>query len=164
MNLRPLLKTDLLKRLAMTNDRELERLSVGDITEDKTLADLENWFETLASDRRSRQLAIETREGSYVGDLDIHGIDPNSGEAWIAPFFGREVIENPEILRDAVETAARYARGELGVKKLSVEVLDINEVALKVFRALGFTRSGEIDHLTGVRSILLESNIADLTV
>ena len=59
---------------------------------------LRRWFATLAQDPRSEQWAIDLPEAGYVGDLDLHGINPVAREAWVIPFLGDPQARRPEVL------------------------------------------------------------------
>ncbi len=160
--LRLLGEKDLPARLAMTNDPAVQLETVGMAVGERTPYDIRSWFAALSADPNSRQIAIEDESGRYIGDLDLHSFDPSRGEAWVEVLLGdpalraRGEAEAADCLADALGTLLTFAFGPLGLQKVLAEVLSTNPVARRALSALGFREVGQIDHLNGVISHILE--------
>ncbi|WP_324668968.1 GNAT family N-acetyltransferase [Geochorda subterranea] len=158
VRLRCLSEADLPARLAMTNDPDVQIATVGTTVGQRTPYDIRSWFATLAADPHSRQIAMEDESGRYIGDFDLHSIDPRQGEAWIEALLGDPEIRErgPEAvaayLTDGLRTLLRYVFDEMGLERVLVECLSTNPVLEQALRALGFVEDGQIDHLNGVVS------------
>lgn len=162
VRLRCLSEADLPARLAMTNDPEVQLATVGMTVGERTPYDIRSWFRTLAQDPQSRQVAMEDETGRYIGDFDVHSIDPVHDEAWVEPMLGDPVLrrQGPDAaaayLADGLETLLAYLFGEMGLERVMVECLSTNPVLHRVLESLGFTEQGQIDHLNGVVSHVME--------
>lgn len=156
VRLRPLREEDMARRVRWTNDPEIHRRTIGLEVDARTEEDLRRWFATLAADPRSEQWAIELPDAGYVGDLDLHGINPVAREAWVIPFLGDPAARRPEVLEDALRTLAGYAFREKGIERIQVEVLDQDPETVDVLRAMGFRQVDAIDNLNGTYSLIFE--------
>ena len=82
----PLLESDLDRRLEMVNDREVQKLYIGDQSLTPTPSLI--WRAGIMPSKRnafSEQWAIETKDGKYIGDIDLHSINVIKGEGWDQP-------------------------------------------------------------------------------
>ena len=162
VRLRRLAESDLPARLRMTNDPQLQLETIGQTVGERTPYDIRSWFVSLARDEASRQLAIEDESGRYIGDIDLHSVDMAHGEAWLEPLIGDPDVRarGPDhvaaYLKDALATLIDYLFRELGLRRLLAEVLSTNPVGLQVLGELGFADTGQIDHLNGVYSHIME--------
>lgn len=157
VRLRKLDISDLDRRRDMTNDVELQKLTIGFETGERTEAELKSWFETLAKDVHSEQLAVEAVEdGTYIGDVDLHGIDTDRREAWISPIIGAWAYRTPEYLQDAIRTVMRYAVNKYQLERIWAEVLDRDVATVSGLVEVGFNESEQIDNMNGTKSLIFE--------
>ena len=162
VTLRPLREEDMTRRVQWTNDPEIHRRTIGVEVDPRTEEDLRRWWATLQQDPRSEQWAVELPGAGYVGDLDLHGINPVAREAWVIPFMGDPRAREPQVLGDALRTLARHARQELGIERLMVEALDQDRETIEVLRDLGFNQIDAIDNLNGTYSLIFQVEISRL--
>ncbi|BAS25899.1 GNAT family N-acetyltransferase [Limnochorda pilosa] len=162
VRLRPLRVEDMTLRTLWSNDPETHRRTLGVEVDPRTEEDLRRWFATLAHDPRSEQWAIELPDAGYVGDLDLHGINPVAREAWVIPFVGEPRARRPEVLEDALRTLAGYAFREKELDRLQVEVLDQDPDTADVLRKMGFQHVDAIDNMNGTHSLIFEIERAGL--
>lgn len=156
VTLRPLREEDMARRVQWTNDPEIHRKTIGVEVDPRTEEDLRRWWATLQQDPRSEQWAVELPEAGYVGDLDLHGINPVAREAWVIPFMGDPRARDPQVLADALQILAHHAREELGIERLMVEALDQDQETIQVLRDLGFDQIDAIDNLNGTYSLIFQ--------
>lgn len=162
VRLRLLREQDLPARLAMTNDPEVQVATLGMTVGERTPYDIRSWFRTLSEDPCSRQIAVEDESGRYVGDFDLHSINARRDEAWVEVMMGDPELRRrgPEAvaayLADGLRTLLAYAFGPLGLRRIMVECLSTNPVLKRVLDDMGFEEKGQIDHMNGVLSHVVE--------
>src|SRR5690606_2926812 len=123
VDLRPLRQEDLAERLKMVNNREVQKLYIGVPADQNTEFDMENWFHSLNEDPYSEQWGIETKDGKYIGDIDLHSINVIKGEAWFSPMVGDlAFMETPSYRREAIWLIAEYAFREHGIERLRIDL------------------------------------------
>lgn len=159
VRLRPLRREDLPERLALEADPEVQLRTLGEETgEVSGLAGLEEWFSVLAGDPRSEQWAVEADDGTYIGDLDLHsiGLQP-PGEpchAWLNAFFGRREYWGRGLEEDAVRTLLVHARRDLGVERISTEILETDSDLLRVLERVGFRLEERLEKAVNGKDVL----------
>lgn len=161
--LRPLAKEDMPARLEMVNDPEVQTLWVGVPADKNTLEDMESWFWMLGQGPASEQWAIETSDGRYVGDIDLHSVDDVRQEAWFTPMWGDPASRTAEARRDILQTFIRYAFEEKGLERLSIQIADSDPVGVELLQQLGFTITDRVqfDFLEDVDELTLQLDKAD---
>lgn len=165
VNLRPLSMDDLPARLEMVNNPEVQRVTVGCTVDQNTLNDLKAWLKLVSQDPFSMQWAVETKDGKYIGDIDLHSINVIRGEAWISPMIGDpDYMQNPAYRREAIALAAQYAFQEKNIERLAIDLPDVDEQGLHILDEMGFRRVEEMefDMLTGVKTVTLELHPQDM--
>lgn len=162
VRLRCLREQDLPARLAMTNDPDVQMATLGMTVGERTPYDIRSWFRALSEDAHSRQIAMEDETGRYIGDFDLHSIDPYHDEAWVEVMLGDPAIRGrgpdtvASYLADGLRTLLAYVFGEMRLERVMVECLSTNPVLKQVLDSLGFEEKGQIDHMNGVVSHVME--------
>lgn len=159
VTLRPLLESDLDRRLEMVNDREVQKLYIGVVGDTNTKFDMESWYYALQEDKFSEQWAIETKDGKYIGDIDLHSINVIKGEAWISPLIGDlEFVAVPSYRREAIELIADYAFAKHGVERLLIDIPSTDRQGIEILQELGFVviEETEFDFIHDVQTVTLE--------
>lgn len=158
VDLRPLEESDLDARLDMVNDRDVQLLYIGAPADQNTKFDLENWFHALKEDTYSEQWAIETKDGRYIGDIDLHSINVIRGEAWINPMIGDLTFtETPAYRREAAELIAQHAFDEHGIERLQIDIPSTDKQGLAILKEVGFevVEETEFDFIHDVKTVTL---------
>jgi len=158
VDLRPLAESDLPERLEMINDPKVQELYIGTLADKNTMFDLENWYHALKEDPFSEQWAIETKDGKYIGDIDLHSVNVIKGEAWISPMIGRlEFTESPAYRREAIQLITEYAFRHHGIEKLQIDLPSTDKQGLEILRELGFevVEESEFDFIHEVQTVTL---------
>lgn len=158
IRLRPLRKDDLPRRLEMVNDPEVQKLWVGVPADKNTLDDMEMWFYLVRQGPPSEQWAIETLDGEYVGDIDFHSIDEARREAWFTVMLGDQRLFAEPWRRDILVTFLRYAFNARGMRRMSIQIADSDEVGVRLLEELGFrvVDRAEFDIFEGVHELTME--------
>lgn len=158
VDLRPLAESDLPERLEMVNDPEVQKLYIGAPADKNTMFDLESWFHALKEDPFSEQWAIETKDGEYIGDVDLHSLNVIKGEAWISPMIGKlEFTETQAYRREAIQLITEYAFEHHGIEKVQVDLPSTDKQGLQILRELGFdvVEESEFDFIHDVQTVTL---------
>lgn len=132
--LRPVTELDLPRLQAWDNDPEITAL-MGKKYVDSTAA---TWFEALGSGRQTRALAIETRAGRLIGELELAQVNWRNGSAEIRICIGEKDCWNQGYGSDAMRTAIRLAFEFYGLRVIYLRVFKCNRRAVKVYERIGF--------------------------
>lgn len=163
--LRPLTKDDMPARLEMVNNPDVQTLWVGVPADKNTLEDMESWYWMLSQGPPSEQWAIETKDGRYVGDIDLHSLDEGRKEAWFTPMWGDPVCHPAEARRDILGPFIRYVFNEKGMERLSIQIADSDPVGVALLQQLGFTVVDRVqfDFLENVDELTMQLEAADFS-
>lgn len=156
--LRPLTMEDMPARLEMINDEEAQTLWIGVPADKNTLEDMQSWFWMLGEGPASEQWAVETGDGRYVGDIDLHSIDGVRKEAWFTPMWGDPICRTEEARQDILTTFLRYVFDEKDVERLSIQIADSDPVGVDLLQKLGFdvVDKVEFDFLEQINELTMQ--------
>jgi RimJ/RimL family protein N-acetyltransferase len=105
------------------------------------------------------EFRIRTLEDDrLVGYVAIFSIEWHNGNGWIAIGVGDALDRGKGFGKEAMSLALRYAFHELGLHRLSLDVIADNKAAIKLYGALGFREEGRMRervHRDGVPSDLI---------
>lgn len=133
--------------------------TIGLKIDPNTEEDIESWLELVSQDPYSEQWSIDTRDGKYIGDIDIHSIHVVWGEAWISPMIGDlDYIADHEYRREAMVLVATYLFHKKGITRLLIDIPSIDRQGINIVQELGFQQveEMELDVLTGVKTVTFE--------
>ncbi len=145
VTLRPLQRDDIPSINSWRNDfqtKELLNLHPFPVSLEQDL----DWFDSLVAkpDDRSVYFAIERKdEAQLIGYCNLRDVNLVHRHAELGIFLDRKHARNgfgTEVLRSLVSYAFRY----LNLERIYINVLSINEAALKFFAAFGFTEEGRM--------------------
>jgi RimJ/RimL family protein N-acetyltransferase len=153
VTLRLLSERDLPERVLMCGNEEIQRMMSGQAPDKKvSLEDMKKWYRTRENEANSVEFAIEFG-GKYIGDIDLHSIDKERHTAGIIPMIGYQELWGKGLGTEALEILKKYAKDQLNLKRLTLEVLPFNERAIKAYKKLGFKIDGETDNKELIMSI-----------
>jgi UDP-4-amino-4,6-dideoxy-N-acetyl-beta-L-altrosamine N-acetyltransferase len=105
------------------------------------------WFERRREDDASEHWMVRV-DGEPVGVVNLAEIDRRHGRASVGYYLGRPERAPIGALVMAYLLNDAFAREDLGLRKLSGEVLGDNERVLRVHEMLGYRRVGTLrDHI-----------------
>jgi RimJ/RimL family protein N-acetyltransferase len=93
-----------------------------------------------------------------VGYVAIFTIEWHNGNGWIAIGIGDPADRGKGFGKEAMNLALRYAFHELGLHRLSLDVIADNKAAIQLYLALGFQEEGRMRervHRDGLSSDLI---------
>jgi len=126
------------------NDREVTRFlqaryPVSHVDEEKWLAEASqgNSFGDV-------RLAIETKDGTHIGNMGLHRVRPEDRCATLGILIGDKSFWSRGYGRDAIMTLLRFAFYEMNLHKVSLHVFEFNERAMACYRKCGFLEEGRL--------------------
>lgn len=141
LQLWPLERIDLLKNYQWANDPELCQFA-GANPLPKQSSDVEGWANNVSSDPQITTLAIKTKDGNYIGNIELRDIDLRCGCAEIGIIIGEHNYWGKGYGTEAVRMICHFAFDELRMHRLYAKVLASNPRALSMFTKCGFTTEG----------------------
>lgn len=139
VRLRPIHERDLDQIL-----RWITRSDVADalvLTHEVTPESQAAWFDTYREDPSKEVFAIEV-SGRHVGNVSLLHIDRAHARARVSIFIGPEELRGQGIGSAAMRLVFDQAFGQMGLEKLSVEVLAANAQAIACYAKAGMQREG----------------------
>lgn len=132
---------DLLRNYQWGNNRELiSRTGMPPFP--KSAADIDRWFENGVDGPNSKVYGIKTRDGEYIGNIELRDIESTSGRAEIGLFLGEENARGKGYGTDAIRTLSRFAFQEMRLHRLYAKILEGNRPAHNAFTRCGFKLEG----------------------
>jgi RimJ/RimL family protein N-acetyltransferase len=132
---------DLVKNYGWGNDPELIHLA-GIQPYPKSSWEVEKWYECSLTNPNSRLFALKTRDGEYIGNVELSRIDWRAGSAEVGLIIGEKEFWNRGIGEEALLLILEFAFGELRLHRISARILEHNARALRCFEKVGFIREG----------------------
>lgn len=139
IRLRPLAWTDLRRCVKWFSDPQIIRFlgRSGPVT----MAEEERWFREYQRRSDEQIFAIEV-DSVHVGNIGLHKIDRVHRKADVGIVIGEATHWSKGYGTEAMRTVLRHAFESLGLNKVSLEVLEHNDRAIRTYERLGFRREG----------------------
>ena len=137
--LRPLEHGDLARCVAWFNDHEVTYYLGRDGP--LTLEEEERWFANYKAKTDELIFAITVAD-THIGNVGLHNIDLPNRRADVGIMIGEKSFWSKGLGTDALRAVLRYAFDELRLNKVSLDVIDYNERAIRAYERLGFVREG----------------------
>jgi RimJ/RimL family protein N-acetyltransferase len=120
----------------------------------EALAQTRAWWERVRADPRALALAIETRDGEFVGACSLEGIEARDRSATLGIWLARDRWEQG-YGTDAVRTLCRFALREMNLQRVELRVYEGNPRARRAYEKVGFKEEGRLRraHFVGGRHV-----------
>ncbi|MFZ5559487.1 MAG: GNAT family N-acetyltransferase [Patescibacteria group bacterium] len=133
--LRPVNKeTDLQKSLKWINDPGIRQFISVFLPTNKKQE--EEWFDR--EEKNNVRLAIETKEGKYIGNISLAGIDYRHGIAEVGIFIGEKQYWNRGYGTDATMILLEYAFNVLNLRKIKWRAFAFNGRSIDCSKKCGY--------------------------
>ena len=139
IRLRPLLSSDLRRCVKWFSDPQIIRFLGRNSP--VTMLEEERWFRDYERRTDEQIFAIEV-DGVHIGNIGLHKIDRVHRKAEVGIVIGEATFWSKGYGTEAMRTALRYAFGPLGLNKVSLDVLEYNDRAIRTYERLGFRPEG----------------------
>jgi [ribosomal protein S5]-alanine N-acetyltransferase len=103
------------------------------------------WLDKIINSTDNSQIvfAIESKsDGLLAGYINLKGIDMLHRQAFLGIIIGSQAHQHMGLGSEAVKLMLKYGFDFLGLEKISLEVIQMNDVALKLYAKLGFRIEG----------------------
>jgi RimJ/RimL family protein N-acetyltransferase len=143
VNLRPLAAGDLDRVLTWINDREVTRFLAARYPISR--AEEERWLSGQPpASFGNVMLAIETKDGTHIGNCDLRNGQPENRKAALGIMIGDKEYWSNGYGSDAVITLLRFGFHEQNLNRVWLHVFDFNERAQACYRKVGFVEEGRL--------------------
>ena len=92
--------------------------------------------------RDERSFTILTKKGKAIGNVGLMNIDRVSRSAVLGIMIGEKEYWDRGYGTDAINTALKVAFEDMGLRRVSLIAIDLNERALACYRKCGFVTEG----------------------
>ena len=138
VNLRPIEKKDLEEMMKWINDQEVTHY-LSNFLYPISQADEEEFLERMMRHKDTeKDLVIETKAGSYLGQISLRKIDRKNKDAELGIVIGHKDYWDKGYGTDAIKTLLRYAFGQLNLSKVYLQVFEYNQRGIHCYKKCGF--------------------------
>jgi len=139
LTIRPLAEVDLSATLAWRNHADVRRWFKSDaIIEPDSHR---RWFESYLV-RDNDFIFVACRDGTPVAQGSVYAIDWAAREAEVGRFIVDPMRQGQGLMRRFGAALVRFCWGDLDLRRLRLEVFEINVRAIAVYGGLGFRQRG----------------------
>ena len=143
-NLRPLDSTDLERVYGWINDREVTRYLAARYPMSRK--DEENWLDHAPPNDYSEglRLAIETKDGVHIGNLDLTDVKPEDRKARMGVMIGEKDYWGDGYGTDAIVTLLKFGFHEMNLNRIWLHAFEFNDRAYACYLKCGFQEEGRL--------------------
>lgn len=135
---------DLERNLRWINDPEVRLFLLG-IRYPVSRAEEQRWMETnKGASFEQVRLAIDTKEGQHIGNLDLRQVSPEHRVANLGIMIGERDYWGRGYGTDAVRTLLRLAFGDMNLNRVWLMTGENNPRAQACYRKCGFREEGRL--------------------
>ena len=140
IRLRALEHDDLPHFVRWINDPETRRFMV--LRYPLSMTEEEKWWQGFLQRENDHIFAIEAEDGTYIGNVGLHDIEPENRRAELGIIIGHKAHWGQGYGTDAVRALLRWASEYLNLNRISLRVYDYNERAIGCYQKCGFRHEG----------------------
>lgn len=104
----------------------------------------ENWWEGFVKRKGDHIFAIEAGDGTYIGNIGLHDIQPENRRALLGIIIGEKAYWGQGYGTDAIRAMLGWAFGYLNLHRVSLTVYAYNERAIRCYEKSGFRHEGSM--------------------
>lgn len=109
-----------------------------------SLAEEERWFERQLESSEDHIFAIETTDGTHIGNIGLHDIDPIHRSAEMGIVIGEKKYWGQGYGSDAIRALLGFAFYDLNLHRVSLKVYEDNPRAIRAYEKSGFQHEGRL--------------------
>ncbi len=144
VRLRALEPKDIERAYTWINDREVTRYLTARYP--LSHADEQRWLDEAPTNGFANgvRLAIETKDGVHIGNLDLNQTRPEDRKAGLGIMIGEKAYWSNGYGTDAIVTLLRFAFHEMNLNRVWLQVFEFNERAIACYQKCGFKEEGRL--------------------
>jgi RimJ/RimL family protein N-acetyltransferase len=105
----------------------------------------EKWLEEhMDSSFNWVRLAIETKDGVHIGNMDLGPVEPEDRRAMLGIMIGEREYWGRGYGTDAIRTLFRFAFEEMNLNRVWLTAFEFNERSIACYRKCGFREEGRL--------------------
>jgi RimJ/RimL family protein N-acetyltransferase len=138
--LRALEYDDLASFVRWVNDPETRRFVA--MRYPLSMTEEDNWWQARLQKKNDHIFAIETEDGTYIGNMGLHDLEPENRQAMLGIVIGPKEYWGRGYGPDAIRALLGWAFGYLNLNRVYLRVYAYNERAIRCYEKCGFQREG----------------------
>lgn len=138
--LRAIERTDIPLFVRWFNDPEVRQYL--SLYQPMSAAQEERWFERQLESQNNQVYAIETAEGTHIGNIGLHDINWKERSAELGIVIGEKAYWGAGYGSDAIKALLHFAFGEMNLHRVQLRVFDFNPRAIRCYEKCGFKQEG----------------------
>lgn len=138
--MRALERDDLPHFVRWINDPETRRFM--NVRYPISMVEEEKWWEGFLDRKNDHILAIEAEDGTYIGNIGLHGIERENRRAQLGIIIGDKRFWSRGYGTDAIRAVLGWAFSYLNLNRVSLTVFAYNERAIRCYQKVGFEHEG----------------------
>ena len=104
----------------------------------------EKWFERKLEDDDSELFAIETLDGTHIGNIELLSFRQIHRRAELGVVLGEKAYWGQGYGSDAIRALLRFGFEELNLHRIQLRVYEDNERAIRAYQKCGFQLEGRL--------------------
>ena len=104
----------------------------------------EKWFESKLADEDSELFAVETLDGTHIGNIELFDFRHVHRQAELGVVLGEKAYWSQGYGSDAIRVLLRFAFRELNLHRIQLRVYEDNERGIRCYRKCGFQVEGRL--------------------
>jgi RimJ/RimL family protein N-acetyltransferase len=109
-----------------------------------SIAEEEKWFERKLAQTDSELFAIETADGTHIGNVELMDIDLRHRHAELGIVLGEKAYWGKGYGSDAICTLLRFAFQEMNLHRVYLRVYEDNARGIRAYEKCGFRHEGRL--------------------
>lgn len=144
--LRPMRRDDIKKTIEWRNDFDLRYLAMYHpfpVTEELE----EEWIDGILKDKKNKTItfAIEEKDtNNFIGYIQLKEINWINRNCYFGIIIGDKDSQGKGYGKEALKLVIDYAFNILNLLKVTLEVIEINERAINLYKSFGFVIEGKL--------------------
>jgi RimJ/RimL family protein N-acetyltransferase len=107
-----------------------------------SMTEEENWWEGFVTRQHDYIFAIEADDGTYIGNIGLHGIERENRRALLGIIIGEKAYWGRGYGTDAIQAMLGWAFDYMNFNRVALTVYAYNERAIGCYLKCGFRREG----------------------
>ncbi|MGD9147678.1 MAG: GNAT family protein [Anaerolineae bacterium] len=138
--MRALEREDLPHFVRWINDPETRRFM--NVRYPISMVEEEKWWEGFLERKNDHIFAIEAEDGTYIGNIGLHGIEHENRRAQLGVTIGNKHVWGKGYGTDAIKAVLGWAFNYLNLNRVSLTVFAYNKRAIHCYQKVGFEHEG----------------------
>ena len=159
--LRPVESQDIEKFYKWRNDPDIKKMAMMHPFP-VTLESEKKWFENISNNKDNKLIifsVVDNSDKRVVGFIRLFNINWIHRYSYFGIVLGEEIARGKGFGKDAVKLIVDYALNTLNLHKIVLEVIDANNIAIELYKQLGFIEEGRLKN-----QVLIDNHWHDVLI